>query len=171
MFRREPLVPKAAFSHLLSACQKAESCVAVTLRQMESATRCLLYPDTSACGPALQSSSATSSCKWVIREPAFQVYLRTGEGVTSPGSMVTFILLFSPVSYANLESLPLVTSISIPGYGTLQGAATEAALGSDRKAVVQFLGVPYARPPIGSLRFEEAQPADWTGTWDATKPR
>lgn len=47
----------------------------------------------------------------------------------------------------------------------------ETPLGSDRKAVAQFLGVPYARPPIGSLRFEAAQPADWTGTWDATKPR
>uniref|UniRef100_A0A3P9KKN7 Carboxylesterase type B domain-containing protein n=1 Tax=Oryzias latipes TaxID=8090 RepID=A0A3P9KKN7_ORYLA len=30
--------------------------------------------------------------------------------------------------------------------------------------VIQFLGVPYARPPIGALRFEAAQPADWTGT-------
>lgn len=65
----------------------------------------------------------------------------------------------------------MVTTISIPDHGTLQGAAAEAALGSDRKTVVQFLGVPYARPPIGSLRFEEAQPAGWTGTWDATKPR
>ena len=53
----------------------------------------------------------------------------------------------------------------------LQGVAMETALGSDRKTVVQFLGVPYARPPIGSLRFEAAQPADWTETWDATKPR
>lgn len=70
-----------------------------------------------------------------------------------------------------LESLPLVTSISIPGHGILQGVATETALGSVRKSVVQFLGVPYARPPIGSLRFEAAQLADWTGTWDATKPR
>uniref|UniRef100_A0A671TWW4 Thyroglobulin n=1 Tax=Sparus aurata TaxID=8175 RepID=A0A671TWW4_SPAAU len=69
------------------------------------------------------------------------------------------------------ERLPTVTSVSIPGHGMLQGVAMETALGSDRKTVVQFLGVPYAHPPIGSLRFEAAQPADWTGTWDASKPR
>lgn len=47
----------------------------------------------------------------------------------------------------------------------------ETTVGSDRRRVIQFLGVPYARPPIGALRFEAAQPADWTGTWDASKPR
>ena len=70
-----------------------------------------------------------------------------------------------------LERLPSVTSVTIPGHGTLQGVAVETLLGSDRRTVIQFLGVPYARPPIGSLRFEAAQEADWTGTWDATKPR
>ncbi|KAE8289365.1 Thyroglobulin [Larimichthys crocea] len=132
----------------LHACQEAESCVAVTISEVESATRCVLYPDTTACGlsSAPSSSSHTSSCRLVIREPAPQVYLRTAR-------------------------LPLVTAVSIPGHGTLHGVGVETALGSDRKTVVQFLGVPYARPPIGSLRFEAAQPADWTGTWDATKPR
>ncbi|XP_068180607.1 thyroglobulin [Antennarius striatus] len=131
----------------LHACQEAESCVAVTLSEVDSATRCVLYPDTTVCGPssALQSSP-TPSCRLVIREPAPQVHLRTGRS-------------------------PLVTSISIPGHGNLKGVAIETALGSSRKAVVQFLGVPYARPPIGSLRFEAAQPADWTGDWDATKTR
>lgn len=132
----------------LHACQEAESCVAVSLSEVESATRCILYPDTTACGlsSASSSSSPASSCRLVIREPAPQVYLRT-------------------------ERLPSVTSISIPGHGTLQGVAMETVLGSGRKTVIQFLGVPYARPPIGALRFEAAQPADWMGTWDATKPR
>ncbi|XP_042345086.1 thyroglobulin [Plectropomus leopardus] len=132
----------------LHACQEAESCIAVSLSEAGSATRCILYPDTSACGlsPAPSSSSPASSCRLVIREPAPQVYLKT-------------------------ERLPLSTSVTIPGHGTLQGVAMETAIGSDRKTVVQFLGVPYARPPIVSLRFEPAQPADWTGTWDATKPR
>ncbi|XP_036929244.1 thyroglobulin [Acanthopagrus latus] len=132
----------------LHACQEAESCVTVSLSEAESATRCILYPDTTACGLSStpSSSSPTSSCRLVIREPAPQVYMRT-------------------------ERLPPVTSISVPGHGMLQGVAMETALGSDRKTVVQFLGVPYARPPIGSLRFEAAQPADWTETWDATKPR
>uniref|UniRef100_A0A3Q3WXM7 Carboxylesterase type B domain-containing protein n=1 Tax=Mola mola TaxID=94237 RepID=A0A3Q3WXM7_MOLML len=132
----------------LHVCQEAESCVAVSLSELESATRCILYPDTTACGLSStpSSPSPTSSCRLVIREPAPHVYLRK-------------------------EWLPLVTSISIPGHGTLQGVVVETALGSVRKTVVQFLGVPYARPPIGSLRFEAAQSADWTGTWDATKPR
>ncbi|XP_047453597.1 thyroglobulin [Mugil cephalus] len=125
----------------LHACQEAESCVAVSLREAESATRCVLYPDTTACG-----LSSAPSCRLVVREPAQQVYLRT-------------------------ERIPALTSVSIPGHGVLKGVAVETALGPDRKSVVQFLGVPYARPPTGSLRFEAAQPADWTGTWDATRPR
>uniref|UniRef100_A0A3Q1DGV2 Thyroglobulin n=1 Tax=Amphiprion ocellaris TaxID=80972 RepID=A0A3Q1DGV2_AMPOC len=119
----------------LHACHQAESCAAVSLREAESATRCVLYPDTTACG--LSSAPALS---------------------------LTCIFVSS-------ERLPSVTSVSIPGHGILRGIAMETALGSDRRTVVQFLGVPYARPPIGSLRFEAAQPADWLGTWDATKPR
>lgn len=66
---------------LVPACQKAESCVAVTLMQVASATRCILYPDTTICGlsSSLLSSNPTSSCRLVIREPASHVYLRTGE--------------------------------------------------------------------------------------------
>ncbi|XP_040900588.1 thyroglobulin isoform X2 [Toxotes jaculatrix] len=132
----------------LHACQEAESCVAVSLSETESATRCVLYPDTTACGlsSAPGSSRPASSCRLVIREPAPQVYLR-------------------------IERLPPATTISIPGHGILQGVAVETTLGSNQRTVLQFLGVPYARPPTGSLRFEDAQPANWTGTWDATKPR
>ncbi|XP_030606071.1 thyroglobulin [Archocentrus centrarchus] len=133
----------------LHACQEAESCVAVSLSEVESATRCVLYPDTTVCGLSStpeSSSPASASCQLVVREPAPQVYLRRR------------------VSSSR-------TSVSIPGQGVLQGVAVETALGSDRRTVIQFLGVPFARPPIGSLRFEAAQPAEWIGTWDATKPR
>uniref|UniRef100_A0A3Q0SB99 Carboxylesterase type B domain-containing protein n=1 Tax=Amphilophus citrinellus TaxID=61819 RepID=A0A3Q0SB99_AMPCI len=132
-----------------SSCQEAESCVAMSLSEVESATRCVLYPDTTVCGLSStpeSSSPASASCRLVVREPAPQVYLRRR------------------VSSSR-------TSVSIPGQGVLQGVAVETALGSDRRTVIQFLGVPYARPPIGSLRFEAAQPAEWIGTWDATKPR
>ncbi|KAM6910506.1 thyroglobulin [Xenentodon cancila] len=141
----------------LHACQEAESCVAVSLSEVESATRCVLYPDTTVCGlsSAPGSSSPASSCRLVVRETASKVYLRTGE----------------LISQSEERRLTPVTSVSIPGHGTLQGVAIEAAVGSDRRTVVEFLGVPYALPPIGPLRFEPAQPADWTGTWDASKPR
>ncbi|KAM8870432.1 thyroglobulin isoform 4-T4 [Spinachia spinachia] len=132
----------------LHACQEAESCVAVSLSEEVSATRCVLYPDTTACGliSASGSSSHASSCRLVIREPAPKVYLRT-------------------------ERLSTVTSFSVPGHGTLLGVVVETSLGSDRKPVVQFLGVPYARPPTESLRFQAARPSDWSGDWDATRPR
>ncbi|XP_028985251.1 thyroglobulin isoform X2 [Betta splendens] len=140
--------PKKTRDWCLHACQEAESCAAVSLSEAESATRCVFYPDTTVCGlsSAPSSSGTASSCRLVIREPASQVYLRTAR-------------------------LPVVTNISIEGHGVLQGGTVETVLGSYRRTVVQFLGVPYARPPMGPLRFEPAQPADWTGTWDATEPR
>ncbi|KAK5619909.1 hypothetical protein CRENBAI_005443 [Crenichthys baileyi] len=132
----------------LHACQEAESCVAVSLSEAESGVRCILYPDTTACGlsSAPGSLSPAASCRLVIREPALEAYLMT-------------------------EQSSQATSISVPGHGMLQGVAIETAIGSEKRRVIQFLGVPYARPPIGLLRFEAAQPADWTGTWDATKLR
>uniref|UniRef100_A0A3B3U9W8 Thyroglobulin n=1 Tax=Poecilia latipinna TaxID=48699 RepID=A0A3B3U9W8_9TELE len=147
--RSEVKLMKACF---LSACQEAESCVAVSLRKVESAVRCILYPDTTTCGlsSAPDSLSPASSCRLVVKEPAPQVYLRAGELMSQSQSR---------------------TEHGIPGHGTLQGVAMETAVGSDRRTVIRFLGVPYARPPIGVLRFEAAQLADWTGTWDATKPR
>lgn len=42
--------------------------------------------------------------------------------------------------------------------------------GSIHEGVVQFLGIPYAAPPIGQLRWQPAQPAEpWTGVLHATK--
>lgn len=144
----------------------------MSLSEAPSATRCVLYPDTMVCGlsSAPSSSSPTSSCRLVLREPASQVYLRTGElrsqseKRTASGRSVTQVCV-------SAERLPSATSVSIPGRGNLQGVTVETAVGSDRKSVVQFLGVPYARPPVGSLSFEAAQPPDWTGTWEATTPR
>uniref|UniRef100_A0A3B3D490 Carboxylesterase type B domain-containing protein n=1 Tax=Oryzias melastigma TaxID=30732 RepID=A0A3B3D490_ORYME len=84
------------------------------------------------------------------------------------GSVLVLLVWFrSGVS----ERTPSVTSVSVPGHGMLKGVSVETTVGSDRRTVIQFLGVPYARPPIGMLRFEAAQPADWRGTWDASKPR
>ncbi|PWA28224.1 hypothetical protein CCH79_00018584 [Gambusia affinis] len=155
----------------LHACQEAESCVAVSLREAESAVRCILYPDTTTCGlsSAPDSLSPASSCRLVLKEPAPQVYLRTGELMSQSQSRIERGRLTDPS--VSLARSPQAVSVSVPGHGTLQGVAMETEVGSDRKTVIQFLGVPYARPPIGALRFEAAQPADWTGTWDATKPR
>ncbi|XP_037130748.1 thyroglobulin isoform X3 [Syngnathus acus] len=131
----------------LHACQEAKSCAAVSLAEWESATRCVLYPDTTVCAlsSAPGSESPAFTCRLVVREPAPQVYLRRAAAAE--------------------------TSVAIAGHGTLRGITTETALGLGRKRVLQFLGVPYARPPIGSLRFRSAQPPDWNGTRDASKAR
>ena len=37
------------------------------------------------------------------------------------------------------------------------------------KNVSIFLGIPYAKPPIGDLRFKKSEPiGPWSGIWNAT---
>uniref|UniRef100_A0AAV2MEG0 Thyroglobulin n=1 Tax=Knipowitschia caucasica TaxID=637954 RepID=A0AAV2MEG0_KNICA len=87
------------------------------------------------------------SCQLVLQEPAHQVYVRPADRVQPQ-------------------------TLDLPGSRSLRGQTVDVVLDSDRtRSVVQFLGVPFARPPIGVLRFTPAQPSDWTGAWDATKPR
>ncbi|XP_067250747.1 thyroglobulin [Chanodichthys erythropterus] len=127
----------------LSACEESESCSAVSIDSRESAMRCVMYPDTHTCLP----TTSGQRCLLVIKEPAQSVYIRTG-----------------------LQ--PELTSVLIPDHGSLLGESdVKPITASDSKRVTYFLGVPYARPPIGELRFSPPQPADWTGTWNATFSR
>ncbi|XP_049765254.1 carboxylesterase 4A-like [Schistocerca cancellata] len=49
--------------------------------------------------------------------------------------------------------------------GTLRGAVVTSVLGTP---YISFKGVPYAQPPVGSLRFQAPQPAaSWEGVRDA----
>ncbi|XP_041941809.1 thyroglobulin [Alosa sapidissima] len=126
----------------LAACEESVSCVAVSLENRDSSSRCVLYPDTHTCVP----TEYAQDCRLRIREPASQVYLRT----------------------ALRQGVPTVV---IPGHGQLLGQSVVTAVGVDRKNVLQFLGIPYAQPPINALRFSPPQPADWTESWNATFPR
>ena len=54
------------------------------------------------------------------------------------------------------------TTVTTP-YGTIQGIS--------KGGCSVFRGVPYAKPPVGALRFHRPVPLDkpaWTGTWDAS---
>lgn len=57
-----------------------------------------------------------------------------------------------------------------PG-GPVVHVSTGQLRGVLRGSTAVFLGIPYAAPPVGALRWREPQPAaSWTGVHDASKP-
>ncbi|XP_063053755.1 carboxylesterase 5A-like [Engraulis encrasicolus] len=67
-------------------------------------------------------------------------------------------------SLSQSDSAPVVSVKN----GTLRGASMSVK-GSD-KLVQQYLGIPFARPPLGNLRFAPPEPAEsWEGERDATQ--
>ena len=56
------------------------------------------------------------------------------------------------------------------GRGPVAGTANGAVRGLANGAVDEFLGIPYAAPPVGALRWQPPQPAaSWSGVRDATR--
>jgi Carboxylesterase type B len=54
--------------------------------------------------------------------------------------------------------------------GPVTGTANGPVRGLANGAVDEFLGIPYAAPPVGALRWQPPQPAaSWSGVRDATQ--
>ncbi|XP_025016945.1 LOW QUALITY PROTEIN: acetylcholinesterase-like [Tetranychus urticae] len=75
--------------------------------------------------------------------------------------LIVFCLIFSPIHGLNLTPIVNLTS------GPIQGKVTEY----ESIGVYQFLGIPYAKPPVDKLRFQlPVEPDPWTEVEPATAP-
>uniref|UniRef100_F7EJP8 Carboxylesterase type B domain-containing protein n=1 Tax=Ornithorhynchus anatinus TaxID=9258 RepID=F7EJP8_ORNAN len=131
----------------LSECSKNPSCVTTTLAVLPGSVRCVFYPDTRSCTYSLQGPR----CQLLLREPAAAIFRRPG--VAAPAEE------------------PAAAVVSVASRGTLRGALRAVQVGAAWRVVRQFLGVPYAAPPLAQNRFRPPEPFDWTETRDATVPR
>ena len=77
--------------------------------------------------------------------------------------MALILFFFLPISTAiKVDNLTLNLTV-----GRVKGRLSVSDHGEH---YVQFLGIPYALPPLGEMRFREPQPAvPWTNMFDGTK--
>eukprot|EP01112_Ceratiomyxa_fruticulosa_P012703 TRINITY_DN3533_c0_g1_i2.p1 TRINITY_DN3533_c0_g1~~TRINITY_DN3533_c0_g1_i2.p1 ORF type:complete len:238 (+),score=42.08 TRINITY_DN3533_c0_g1_i2:269-982(+) len=82
------------------------------------------------------------------------------QGSSLPPLLLIIVCMLS--LFATLAHSQTTAAFVQTPYGTLQGFTTP--IGS------QFLGVPYAQPPIGNLRWKNPQPPlKWNGIYNATR--
>ncbi|KAF2904197.1 hypothetical protein ILUMI_01989 [Ignelater luminosus] len=75
---------------------------------------------------------------------------------------IAAVILLYFVNISLEEELPLVHTLQ----GTVRG---HHLLSYGHRQYVAFEGIPYAKPPIGNLRFEEPVEAEpWSGIWNGT---
>ena len=83
---------------------------------------------------------------------------------------LTLGALVAAVPLASASILGGQTAGSGPVAGTANGAVRGLAVPTSGGAVDEFLGIPYAAPPVGALRWQPPQPAaSWSGVRDATQ--
>jgi len=90
----------------------------------------------------------------------FLLYIRVRAGFYPSYAAKNFSNLSIQDSGSHAEGDDLIARTDA---GALQGAHIGTA--------IAFMGIPYARPPVGELRWEAPQPAiPWAGVRDATRP-
>ncbi|KAH7115080.1 Alpha/Beta hydrolase protein [Dendryphion nanum] len=94
----------------------------------------------------------------IFLSTAFVLYLSSG------------FIRAGPVPYMRLPRTPLI--VSLPGYGSFEGTQILASMSATQPfnaPVDAWLGIEYAKPPIGDLRFSPPQwPAQFNGSKAAT---
>src|SRR5271168_2608657 len=89
---------------------------------------------------------------------------RTGARLAVAGLTLGALVAAAPAVSASTRADQ--TGAGGPVVGTANGAVGGLANG----AVDEFLGIPYAAPPVGALRWQPPQPAaSWSGVRDATQ--
>ncbi|XP_026351166.3 thyroglobulin [Ursus arctos] len=131
----------------LLECSRHQACLVTTLQTRPGAVRCVFYADTQICTHSLQAQH----CQLLLREEATYIYRKLNIPLLSSGTPAP--------------------SVTIAPYGRLLGRSQAVQVGGSWRQVDQFLGVPYAAPPLAESRFQAPGTLNWTGSWDATKPR
>ncbi|XP_047361470.1 venom carboxylesterase-6-like isoform X1 [Vespa velutina] len=71
--------------------------------------------------------------------------------------LLLFLTVILAIDFENIDKSPMIET----KFGSIVGKWTKSSLGLN---IATFLGIPYAEPPIGDLRFRE--PRAWNNTWD-----
>lgn len=92
--------------------------------------------------------------------------LAGGRSQPNPSSLLRLLVLTSGVAIVTCQQVQFTTVTT--NYGKLRGF--KATLPSEiLRPVEQYLGVPYAMPPLGERRFQAPEPPNsWSGIRNAT---